>query len=169
MLLKSSNNGYKKNVVEFKSLWFLVSQDSVGCFWVITEGHQQGTGNFLPNYIRNIEHAIETINNHQSIDKNSYTLKLTKISHFTRTSINQPTFKCLGKKTCNYCKPNNPIMCTHKGPHLWSGLGGIKVLEHYYVIWRLSKLTVSCILTSKGYNSRLACFSRVLVAAPRDL
>ena len=27
MLLKSSNNGYKKNVVEFKSLWFLVSQE----------------------------------------------------------------------------------------------------------------------------------------------
>ena len=55
-------------------------------------------------------------------------------------------------------------MYTHKGPpHLGSDLRGIKVLEHYYVIWRLSKLTVSCILTSKGYNSRLVCLSSVLV------
>ena len=151
-------------MVEFKSVWFLVSQVFLSYNWRTPTGLPETFYQII--CLRNIEHAIETINNHQSIDKSS---KFTKISHLTRTSINQPTFKCLGKKTCNYCKPKKPIMYTHKGPHLWSDLRGIKVLEHYYVIWRFSKLTVSCILTSKGYNSRLVCFSRVLVAAPRDL
>ena len=152
-------------MVEFKSMWFLVSQVFLSYnYWRTPTGLPEIFYQIILETLSTLLKRLIIIN--QSIRART---QFTKISHLTRTSINQPTFKCLGKKTCNYCKPKNPIMYTHKGPHLWSDLRGIKVLKHYYAIWRVSKLTVSCILTSKGYNSRLVCFSKVLVAAPRDL